>query len=1242
MKREDTYTIYRSEARGEAVRDARNTSEGKKSFIRMKQKFLPKETAVPSEGNFAHLSGSYRPACKLFALIAVLLLLGANWNEVWGQTITPNSKGFPQPNVPTLEQTVYIDNGDTRTFSIAEMENESSHQYAWYVRWYRQNANGEVIELGNAVSAGYYSSLVRTSDGKSLFGHFGINSNPSTYASVTYQGTGQEDILICDLSPNIDDLVDSWEEKNFGNPWYLEYHTAPVIDDNTNITEPVITKRYRYIIKPAKDIADRLAELGDNDVLETFDVTVNNGASNVNLQMPMAVNNYYWQGYGGEYSQGSNFVVSASYKNGSTYNGVSVGDKVITLDEVNDDMVVNVKVNRYHDYYVARFNITVQKDAGFKVENAIGDDERRNPSKYSDKYQLIGYNDFDQDAAISLATEPITAANNASLNPFEDATQTSYGFVYPGTHTTHPFLTPKRGHYGLYRSANVSTYSDERKDYDQSVWAQGLEENDGQYLSNKVYDWYFPRSKSDTEIYDRTYYDTQNTNDHKSGYFYYIDAAVEPGRIVNVKLNGTLCGGTELTVIAWVANMTNHNQGLTTRPNLDFILRGVRTIDGTNDEEKVLHRFSTGEVVNSYQDGDRYHLGEWMQLCYNITISNDDANYNTYYMEVQNNATGSAVGNDFAFDGFEIYKNLPDIIVERKDDCSADTLFVSTDFETLMHNMGWTENQEIDVSAVENDPDLRKYRFGLHGSDPEDPERTAYVGNTYFAFLEGLQEVRNEQGVVTEIKVGTDVTRYNNADDSKPDPATTVLTPGGGQYRWVRVNKNLTVDVPISRFSFRAVVSTQKSITGEHAYPRTQQEAEDAGKVLNFRALKDYNYAVQQWQSDPSAYKPDGLNGADPTVIDINEAGEIVTEGGKIANGELDETSIKLPENEAVYMKLIEELYMRLQIPRIRCPWLDGDELHLYALDVRNTDLKYDGEKVYSDAEHYAEASGQYHVILFGAETVNAWEKPWDENGPGWAGEDGTHYGLDLTSTCNLMTGFVVQPSATIVIETDFEKHTAVCLGSLKKITAELNFYDRESGVSTSKPDFLDYIFDWYLGTEEDYYALADQYEFTVKEALKEYRDDHNHTLAPITREDLQTWHDEEATSDTDRKKAEMLLSLIGNPETGEGVLLRTGTEPGKAFDLEIESTEIMAMPYVTNSEIAIRNYVYCSDETNVDLGVSDSSTPELHIGYVLSPFKGEVPLRLGHVNMSDEVSLTLPVSEGFGCGRRSGSIRSQ
>ena len=86
MKREDTYIIYRSEARGEAARDARNTSEGKKSFIRMKQKFLPKETAVPSEGNFAHSVRPYSVDCKLLTFVFALLFIGANWNEAWGQT----------------------------------------------------------------------------------------------------------------------------------------------------------------------------------------------------------------------------------------------------------------------------------------------------------------------------------------------------------------------------------------------------------------------------------------------------------------------------------------------------------------------------------------------------------------------------------------------------------------------------------------------------------------------------------------------------------------------------------------------------------------------------------------------------------------------------------------------------------------------------------------------------------------------------------------------------------------------------------------------------------------------------------------------------------------------------------------------------------------------------------------------------------------------------------------------------
>ena len=83
---------------------------------------------------------------------------------------------------------------------------------------------------------------------------------------------------------------------------------------------------------------------------------------------------------------------------------------------------------------------------------------------------------------------------------------------------------------------------------------------------------------------------------------------------------------------------------------------------------------------------------------------------------------------------------------------------------------------------------------------------------------------------------------------------------------------------------------------------------------------------------------------------------------------------IYLEENEEKYRDLVEKLYMRLQIPRIRCPWIEEgepDKIYLYTLDVNNTDLKYVGEQVGVDSDGKAiKASGEYHVVLQGAQAV--------------------------------------------------------------------------------------------------------------------------------------------------------------------------------------------------------------------------------------------------------------------------------
>ena len=173
----------------------------------------------------------------------------------------------------------------------------------------------------------------------------------------------------------------------------------------------------------------------------------------------------------------------------------------------------------------------------------------------------------------------------------------------------------------------------------------------------------------------------------------------------------------------------------------------------------------------------------------------------------------------------------------------------------------------------------------------------------------------------------------------------------------------------------------------------------------------------------------------------------------------------------------------------------------------------------------------------------------------------------------------------------------------------------------TEAPTDLDYVFDWYLGSRADYDAIEDQYKFTVKNAIVAYRTYSSNATSPFEKEDLKSW----LPSDTNMKA---VLEYLFDKE-----LLLTGTTPGEAFDLRIEQEQIVAMPYVQEGySVGDKTYIYCTEETNVDLRVSDNMIPELHLGFpdVSYPFKGEVPLRLGHVNMGQTIPLTIPVRKGF------------
>lgn len=1188
MKREDTYTIYRSETRGEAARDARNTSEGKKSFIRMKQKFLPKETAVPSEGNFAHSARPYPVACKLLTFVFALLFIGANWNEAWGQEYTIQYKnGSRQTNIPERVDTVYIPDGMSRELYVPELRNNDgraggSPNYKWYVRWYRADENGDPIAINNkfkstivdlrnkAVIEGgtvdtkipHAAALHETPEKTSLFWYqafFNDHTNAglgpdqtTTYYISTATGASTilytrnagdtEDIVICDVSMNTDENL-----------------------SGSTLTEPTLSKRYKFVIRPASEIAEKIKNAGNNSI-EHYEIASPSDAKGINIQMKTFPSNYCWYAneQDGTILSGDHYVYV--YDGGKS--GSLASDKqVIGLGEVSSNTTINVYAETSDGQkspLLATFKIIPQANAAFMLEENVknSSDPRRNPAAHSDLYEAIGAADFDMDARIP--SSELSSSNNLCSTPMS-AESTTYAFLNPNItmYTAHNHAA-LQNQYGLYHSANVPGVS-----------------NDGEYF------WFFslrnnPYAKS---VYDRTY---ANTGGKECGYFFYTDASNEPGRWVKLKLDDVICQYTELTVTAWVNDMTTWNEtndGKPLPPNIN-----INFIGKTGDKEVVLHRFTSGDALTDYSytyegKSANKNVGKWQQLCYSFSIS-EQQTYEAYYLEVQNN-TAHTYGADYAIDDVRVYKSKPNIKVQRYDACDAATLTVSLDYTTMLRNMGWTANESIvdeSTQLYSNDPengfDLVKYRFGLNGKDATDPTKVSaesHVGNTYFSFVEGFDENTTENVI--------DVTDRELSNDDDPNP---IVLKKGHQYRWVRVNKSLRVPVPQSMYSFRVINST---VYEDKNYPSSKEEALRREKILNLRAVKDYNTAVNLYKNNQSDYEPDSDSNGNIT--------EIALQG-------LTEENVTKEGYEDTYLKVIEELYSRLQIPRIRCSWIEADDpgrVYLYALDVNNTDLKYVGEQVGLDSEgNPIVASGEYHVVLQGAQAVENWEVP--------EGDADHSTSFNLKDPCVLISPFKVEPAVRITVETVNNTNALACLGTLRHIEADL------IGTDGSELSDVAYSFDWFLGSKADYDKLTKNElfgDYDLKHAIEEFRKEED-----IDKEfDIDDVRNASTVNETIK---EGLIRLF------EQDLLQIATTE---FTRPIQNDSIVAMPFIMGYNV-VNDKIYCTDITAVRLGTYSEDVPILHPGYLLDPFKGEVSLRLGHPNMGESIALKVPLQKGF------------
>ena len=234
----------------------------------------------------------YKQWLRPLFLSLLWLLIGSP--VVWGQSYT--IKHSSQSNIlPEKVDTVYIQDGVARELFIPELKlnDGSNSDYQWYVRWYLESGEsingkfkttdvtiGDVNEGGTAAEGVHQGALKTTTDGRSLVWYDGLynkddrKSTATGASTVSYKANKVvDDVVICDVSMN---QVTSSQDGN-----------------TVTITEPTLSKRYKFVIRNATIIADRI-KAANGEGIETYELFAPKNRVGVNIQMKTAPNNYSW------------------------------------------------------------------------------------------------------------------------------------------------------------------------------------------------------------------------------------------------------------------------------------------------------------------------------------------------------------------------------------------------------------------------------------------------------------------------------------------------------------------------------------------------------------------------------------------------------------------------------------------------------------------------------------------------------------------------------------------------------------------------------------------------------------------------------------------------------------------------------------------------------------------------------------------------------------------------------------
>ena len=484
--------------------------------------------------------------------------------------------------VHTVERTIYYIANQNITLNLQEK------RFQGYKRWYdyetqddpRYNADAADRTSWATVPEG--SLIGKQNDYGDTYGVYDTEQRDANTPVIVGWANGTAHIIACDVSN------------------YKDYDT----DNPAEITEPTLSYRQLFHLRPAAEIAKKFADLEEGEYLEEYTYMAPVG-TDIYLSTEFRYNsatesdNCYFYYTDPVNETGLTRVTSATWSgDGTTSGAFRVVSSNTATPEGSAGTVYTLTANN-GDVRIAKFTVKYV------------DKNRYGPSTteiISREEMLARYVLLEE---VNFNFEPLPGTTNANKQLYHPLPwiESTYGYYYPDGELG----GDDKYHIHSNRSGNNIPYTGEY------------------FLVNGL---------------SLEWADQDNRGGAANGYVLYVDGSQEPGLVASISTSATICSGQTLYCSMWLCN-PSRNRG--TGSYADPIFRC--NIQGRNAGDADWTDVGVYFVGDLPWGPDNRTGGSWHQVNFPVL---SEVNYDETRVQIYNFGTGES-GNDFMVDDISLY-----------------------------------------------------------------------------------------------------------------------------------------------------------------------------------------------------------------------------------------------------------------------------------------------------------------------------------------------------------------------------------------------------------------------------------------------------------------------------------------------------------------------------------------------------------------------------------------------------------